>query len=254
VVRDGRVLRIRKRVRYAEIDGQALFEGDIRLGSAREVARGDAGRAEGRATAVVITGGQYRWPLGTLAYEIDPALPDKTRVTDAMAHWSSKTKIRFVERTAANRSVLPDYVRFFDGGGCWSEVGRRGGKQELSIGPTCKVGNVIHEIGHALGLWHEQSREDRNRFVTVHPENVLPHALHNFDQHVEDGDDLGPYDYGSIMHYPRDAFSRNGLATVVPIEPDVEIGQRQALSAGDRKAVAALYGSELAKRPKAKRG
>jgi len=48
------------------------------------------------------------------------------------------------------------------------------------------------------------------------------------------------YDYGSIMHYPREAFSRNGRPTIVA-KDDVEIGQRKGLSAGDVFLINALY-------------
>ena len=67
-------------------------------------------------------------------------------------------------------------------------------------------------------------------------------AEHNFNQHITDGDDVGPYDYGSIMHYPRLAFSRdNASPTIVPIHPtDAELGQRTALSPGDIAAANAL--------------
>ena len=55
------------------------------------------------------------------------------------------------------------------------------------------------------------------------------------------GDDLGAYDYGSIMHYPRDAFSRNGRDTITPTDPSAVIGQRRGLSAGDIAAVRDMY-------------
>lgn len=64
---------------------------------------------------------------------------------------------------------------------------------------------------------------------------------HNFAKHVVDGQDLGQYDYNSIMHYPRWAFSKNGKDTIVP-KIDVEIGQRTELSAGDIAAIEFLYG------------
>jgi hypothetical protein len=35
----------------------------------------------------------------------------------------------------------------------------------------------------------------------VHPENVQPDQLHNFDIHVDDGDAIEAYDYDSVMHY-----------------------------------------------------
>jgi hypothetical protein len=84
-----------------------------------------------------------------------------------------------------------------------------------------------------VGLWHEQSREDRDLFVTINFANIQPGMEHNFNQHITDGDDFGSYDYGSIMHYPRTAFSVDGSETITPIDPAAVIGQRTALSPGD---------------------
>ncbi len=56
-------------------------------------------------------------------------------------------------------------------------MGRLGGKQEILIGSAqakCKVGNLIHELGHTLGFFHEHSRPDRDRFVKVAFERVRP--------------------------------------------------------------------------------
>ena len=95
----------------------------------------------------------------------------------------------------------------------------------------------MHEIGHAVGLWHEQSREDRDRFVRVVWANIQAGREHNFNQHITDGDDIGGYDYGSIMHYPRTAFTRNGQDTIVPVGGQA-IGQRNGLSAATSRPCA----------------
>ena len=76
--------------------------------------------------------------------------------------------------------------------------------------------------------------------MTIKLDEILQNARHNFDQHIQDGIDLGAYDYESIMHYPRDAFSANGEDTVIPKKSGVEIGQRKKLSAGDIASVKKL--------------
>ena len=235
-------------VTYYDVDGMALVEGDIAIGPTDQVAAAtDAARVAIAsndpeiAMGVGITGSQFRWPNCQVPYDIDPALPNQARVTDAIAHWEANTPFRFPLRTAANAGSYQNYVHFSDQGGCWSYVGMQGGQQPISLGTGCSAGNAIHEIGHTVGLWHEQSREDRDLFVTINWANIQSGMAAQFNQHITDGDDLGAYDYGSIMHYPRNAFSSNGQDTITPTDPNAQIGQRNGLSAGDIAAVGQMY-------------
>jgi len=231
-------------LQYSVVDDLAIFEGDIVLGTVEEVEQRNSIQREVLAgtvaSAVLISGANRRWPNCQVPFDIDGALTNQARVTDAIAHWESNTRFRFIPRTAANAATFPDWVTFRPGAGCSSSVGKQGGQQFVNLGAGCTKGNVIHEVGHVIGLWHEQSREDRDAFVTIHFDKVQPGLEHNFDQHISDGDDVGAYDYGSIMHYPRDAFSRDGSDTITPIDASATIGQRTALSAGDIAAANSL--------------
>lgn len=237
-----------KAVQYAAVDGLAVFEGDIILGSVDEMERvaalvqaGTESDDSGIARGVVISGAKYRWPNALMPYDIDPALPNKGRVAYAINEWQTKVGVKFVKRTAANASQYPNYVHVFKSDGCWSYVGMQGGKQNLSLADGCGNVATIHELGHAWGLWHEQSREDRDLFVTIKWANIQAGKSSNFNQHITDGDDVGAYDYASIMHYGRYAFSKNGQPTIVPKQAGVTIGQATGLSAGDIAAVRSIY-------------
>ena len=59
---------------------------------------------------------------------------------------------------------------------CYSKFGMLGGEQPISIGKGCEkhTGIIQHEIFHALGRVHEQSRPDRDQYVTINLQHVEP--------------------------------------------------------------------------------
>ena len=188
--------------------------------------------------AYAISGESKRWPDGVMPYEISADFSESQArtVKRAIAHWNRLTIARL--RT---RSAEEDFAIFAPADdSCSSPVGRQGGGQTIgcAVGDGFTMGSVIHEIGHSMGYFHEQQRPDRDQFVDIREENIESGKEHNFEIHMG-GIILGPYDYGSIMHYPRDAFSEDG-DTRVPLQ-DVPIGQRDGLSGGDVNGVSVLY-------------
>src|SRR5262249_9634637 len=106
-----------KEVKYSPLNGIAIFEGDIALGTVARLQLEPLGSA--------IRGDKYRWPGRKIPYRIDPALPGQERVTDAIKHWESNTEIRFARVDNGNLSQYPDRVLFTSQDGCWSSVGRQ---------------------------------------------------------------------------------------------------------------------------------
>ncbi|OXA39487.1 flavastacin isoform X2 [Folsomia candida] len=184
----------------------------------------------------------YRWPDSTIIYEFDPKFDSnfKENFTRAMAHIMGRTCIRFKPLDKED-----NYIYVTDRGDCSSAVGMRSmGRQELSLGKYCNCfGTMVHEIVHALGFFHEQSRTDRDDYVTIFWDNIKPGEQNNFEKKGKDIVDpfFVPYDAYSIMHYGAYAFSKNGNATILSNNPEVEIGNRKELSFGDINKINNMY-------------
>lgn len=201
----------------------------------------------------IIRDPKYRWPNGIIPYTIDPALPDHDRAHRAIQHWEATTVIRFIKK----RDLDHNYVVFAEETDpqacCHTPLGMQRGSQQVLLATGCGVGQVIHEIGHAVGLSHEHQRNDRDRYAEIIITNVEPRFHHDVEPSpVGRSLDIGYYDYGSIMHYDERAFGirdTHGRAKTTirpkypsdPVIPNVPIGQRQALSRGDINTVFYTY-------------
>ncbi|CAL8348069.1 unnamed protein product [Gadus morhua 'NCC'] len=143
-----------------------------------------------------------------------------------------------------------NYISVFKGSGCSSSIGnRRVRKQRLSIGRYCdRLATVEHEFLHALGFLHEQSRADRDDYVNIILDQIEPGMVslaHNFRKYDDKvSSSLGvPYDYGSVMHYGKRAFSIASKPTIVTKIPEFMdvIGQRIEISDSDLLKLNRLY-------------
>lgn len=154
-------------------------------------------------------------------YVLSPGLSYGQRQTiqSAIDHWEANTDVRFYNATG-EPTVDPvygfeyPYVYFISGNSNYSYVGRIGGEQELSLTSFASTGTAIHEIGHAIGLFHEQSRIDRNDHVTVNYSNIIPGKENNFDRITQNYSIIGSFDFESVMLYSSYAFSHNGSPTI----------------------------------------
>ena len=237
-------------VTYEIIDGLAVWDGDIILGTPEEL---DEPRsvfaAPGKAidirrlmvpSSVVVRSKERGWPGGIIPYVIDPELINP-HVPDAIQHWNENTVIRLVERTDQ-----PNWVRFVptDSGPCRATLGMVGGEQKIWLKEFCGVGAVVHEIGHAVGLGHEQQRNDRGLHVWVSWRPGERPFIIPLEQSGGRELDIGPYDYGSVMHYSWTGSLRTIPPGIVLGEGGLRIGKGsgRGLSAGDIDGVSRLYG------------
>lgn len=141
------------------------------------------------------------------------------------------------------RDKEADYVKFvYNKSECSSHVGCVGGMQIIRLADWATPGNVLHEMGHAIGLEHEHCRLDRDHFVKVHTRRIEKGQGHNFNIQ---GIPLGPYDYSSIMHYDECAFSIDGRPTIVAhaIKESEQMGQMKEFSRMDLIEIESIYGS-----------
>ncbi|XP_059468957.1 zinc metalloproteinase nas-13-like isoform X2 [Neocloeon triangulifer] len=139
-----------------------------------------------------------------------------------------------------------DFVNFVhDESGCWSYLGRVGGGQMLSLqrGNCIQSGVVAHELLHAIGFDHQHCAVNRDDYIFINFTNLDIDDYVNFDKvSMSEYTDFGlGYDYVSIMHYGRTAFSKNGEDTIVPYEKYARIGQQRFVSVNDFKKLNLMY-------------
>ncbi|XP_026221225.1 high choriolytic enzyme 1-like [Anabas testudineus] len=163
-------------------------------------------------------------------------------ITTAINSFSASTCIRFFPRTTQT-----DYINIQSLDGCYSLVGRQGNVQTVSLKSQGCIyfGTVQHELIHALGFNHEQCRSDRDQHIKILLQNVIPGEQYNFDK-INTLNQGTPYDYNSVMHYGRLAFSKDNVSPTMVAIPDSNavFGTATQMSQNDIDRINLLYCSK----------
>jgi len=190
-------------------DGYAIAYGDVLLGEVEVESKEKNIFVE--STAINL------WDSNKIHYFIEPDLANKMEVEKAIEIMNKTTAMEFIPFD----SLDVDGIVFRTGkNNCYSYLGKIGGIQPIMLSPRCEVTEILHEILHALGFIHEQSRSDRDEYITILWDNIIPEYYSQF-QIVPDnymitveGTD---FDFSSIMLYKPDSFSKkDGVKTMQP--------------------------------------
>ncbi|KAG5677777.1 hypothetical protein PVAND_007508 [Polypedilum vanderplanki] len=229
-----------------ELSGQ--FEGDMVM-SPSEIAQLIGGNKNGK-TGLIAE--RFRWPDNIIPYTIN-----EEDFSSAQIHYIHLAAERLMEVTCLKfvpyrEGVHTNYIWVTgENSGCWSYVGMRNGRQQLNLTPNnpevgCfRLYTIVHEFMHALGFYHMQSATERDEYVRIVWENIQAGTQNNFNTYdAQTITQFGiEYDYGSVMHYSRTAFSINGSDTIVALKDlgDSIMGQRVRMSDKDIARINAMY-------------
>src|SRR5215204_776158 len=254
-------------ITYEQMGGLNIIDGDTLLAS--EVVNGRAAIDRFKTTEP--------WTNGEIPVVINSDVPDQQRIFDAMAYVQTTTPITFkpVDIDENGAILNSHYLRFVQApandDSCYTYAGMLSPEHPVFTDPTdpfysdgnyhgqpvvvaswCNTAALVHELGHNLGLWHEQKRCDRDQYVEIVWSNIQREAWPQYQalcdpqRPAESPTSFGPYDYCSIMHYKRfSGFAVDINQPVINLRQNVvgcdEIGMAEEYSPTDIAAINSIY-------------
>lgn len=230
-----------KLTEFEVIDGLAIAYGDVILGKPETK------------DGAEITHGFYEpeipqtWDRPVIPYAINPNLPNPKRVELALQYFAQNTPVSFTPYRGENDAIV------FEPGNdqCFSALGKTGGVQPIRLSEGCGTPQIIHEIMHALGFIHEQSRTDRDQYVEVLWPNIQEKYKLQFGEVPPNLMEIlkdSPFDFHSAMLYRTDAFALSPDRPTLKSKVDTAISPvPQGLSEEDIRRLNRLYHPEESK-------
>lgn len=194
-------------------------------------------------TALAIAGGVNKWSNNTIVYVIEGLSAQvRSELQLSFNEWSSKTNVRFKQRTNESTYVTISSSGSNSNSGV-ATLGSNGSRGFIRLGTRATAVVIIHEIGHTLGYIHEQNRSDRDNYVRILFDNIQNNAVDQFFKSSSASLITRDLDLNSTMMYGSYTFSKNNLPTITDLNGNV-LPQRQArISSGDIAGTNAVYPS-----------
>jgi hypothetical protein len=188
---------------------------------------------------IIDTSGDPRpWTNGIIKYYFDSSLSVEQihLIQKGMLEWSDKTNVSFIE-VSSDKYALKIFL---------------GKRNEATIGhqsrnflklSSFKARPIMHELGHVIGLYHEQCRQDRDQYIVINYDNISDDApISDFDKQYQFYDIRNyEYDYDSIMQYSSFAYSKDIDSPTITKVDGSRIYQSSVISQDDIKKVNEIY-------------
>jgi len=193
------------------------------------------------ATGLAIAGGVRKWSNNTIVYRISGLSSQvRSELQKSFDEWSSKTNIRFKERTNESTYVTISSSGSNSNSGV-ATLGSNGSRGFIRLGTRATAVVIIHEIGHTLGYIHEQNRSDRDNYVIINFDNIQDDAKDQFFKSSTASLITSQLDLNSTMMYGSFTFSKNGRPTITDLNGNTYPQRQARISSGDIAGTNAVY-------------